>query len=747
MPLLLVRLFSLGILASIAPAEQITLPGLQQPVEILRDKWGVPHIYAKTSDDLFFAQGYITARDRLFQIDLWRRVNSGHLAEILGPQAIPRDRIARLVRYRGDWEKEWAAYAADTKAIVTAFVAGINAYIRTLDPKKPPLEFRVAGYMPGLWKPEDCVARIAGLLMTRNLTREVERAIDVRDYGIDLVNQVRPLDPLIPLQPPAGLDLKLIQPQILRDYNMAIGPVQVGVEQGSNNWVVDGTRTTTGKPLLANDPHRPINIPSLRKTVHLVGPGWNAFGAGEPALPGIALGHNDEVAFGFTIVNMDQQDLYVERLNPANPNEYWYRNGWRKMEIEQETIAVKGRAPEKVELRYTLHGPVIFEDRAAQRAFALKWVGAEPGGAGYLAALSLARAKNWPEFLKAISRYRVPSENLVYADRAGNIGWIASGAMPVRKNWDGLFPVPGDQGAYEWSGYLTVDQLPKEYNPSRHWIATANHNILPPKYPHAIGYEWALPYRYRRLAEMLAGDRKLSVEDFQRMQQDVTSLVARQFQKILQAHLPAAGDRRRPIYDLLLKWDAKMSMDAIEPTIFEVWMNRLPEFLLHSPLSRRMDVGTTLRDLEKMKDPAPLRMALEAALAEIEKRMGADQKQWQWGKLHYVYFAHPLKASKEITSKLNRGPISRPGDANTVNNTSGTDYRQSHGASYRQIIDLADWDRSMMTNVPGESGDPESRHYSDLLDEWAQGRYHPMLYSRKAVEAATVERIQLTPKP
>ncbi|MCS7026236.1 MAG: penicillin acylase family protein [Bryobacteraceae bacterium] len=730
--------------AQISP-RVIRLEGLKQRVEILRDKWGVPHIYAQTSDDLFFAQGYIAARDRLFQMDLWRRANSGHLAEILGPRAVARDRIARLVRYRGNWEKEWLAYAPDTKAIVTAFVAGVNAYIRSLDPKNPPLEFRVAGYLPGLWRAEDCVARIAGLLMTRNLVREVERAIDVRDFGIDLATRVRPPDPLIPLQPPAGLDLKFIHLQILRDYNQAVAPPEVGLEPGSNNWVVDGTRTMTGKPLLANDPHRPISIPSLRKTVHLVGPGWNAFGAGEPALPGIALGHNEEIAFGFTIVNMDQQDLYVERTNPTNPDEYWSRNQWRKMEVERDSVAVKGQAPQPVELRYTEHGPVIYEDRTQNVAYALKWVGAEAGGAGYLAGLSLARAKNWSQFLQAVARYRVPSENLVYADRAGNIGWVAAGAMPVRKNWSGLFPVPGDRGEYEWSGYLSVDQLPKEFNPPRHWIATANHKILPPNYPHQIGYEWALPYRYQRLAELLSQDRKFSVEDFQRMQLDVTSLAARQFQKILRRHRAPENKLHRDLVERFLRWDCRMTTDAIEPTLFAVWMNNLPRYLLDSPLHRRMDVGVVLRELESgQHPPSVLWRALESAAGELEKRLGKDPNQWRWGRLHQVSFQHPLRAP-QLAEKLNRGPVPRPGDANTVNNTGGADYQQTQGASYRQILDLADWDRSVMTNVPGESGDPDSPHYSDLLSEWAEGRYHPMLYSRKAIESATVERIELRP--
>jgi penicillin amidase len=732
------------LLAALAGAETVALPGLQQPVEILRDKWGVPHIYAKTSDDLFFAQGYVAARDRLFQLDLWRRVNTGRLAEIVGPAAIPRDRIARLVRFRGDWNKEWTTYSPDAKQIVAAFVRGVNAYIDSLHGKYP-IEFRLAGYAPGKWAPEDCVARVAGLLMTRNLTREVERAMDVRDYGAALVEKVRPPDPFIHLQPPAGLDLKAIEAQIVRDYNATIGSTRIDVDQGSNNWVVDGTRTVTGKPLLANDPHRPINIPSLRKTVHLVGPGWNAFGAGEPALPGIALGHNEDIAFGFTIVGIDQVDLYVEKLNPGNADEYLYKGQWKKMEIEREKLAVKGRPDETVELRYTIHGPVIYEDWANQRAYALKWVGAEPGGAGYLGALSIARARNWQQFLKGIATYLIPSENIVYADRAGNIGWIASGLAPIRKNWHGLFPVPGDSGRYEWQGFLPVSQHPQEYNPPRHWIATANHNILPKGYQPELGYEWAQPYRYRRVAEMLAGDKKFSIPDFIRMQQDVTNAAAKQFQQILHKHAATAKPPMKEVYDRMLAWDARISIDSVEATIFNVWMTRLPEFLVHSPVSARMEIGTTLGLLEKETTDRALRLSYDRTVVELEKRLGKDHSQWQWGKLHTLRFQHPLRVPEKYASQFNLGPLPRPGDGNTVNAASGPDFHQANGPSYREIIDVSDWDRSVMTNVPGESGNPDSKHYRDLLDDWAAGRYHPMPYSRKAVEAATEERITLTP--
>ena len=479
-------------------------------IEVLRDRWGVPHIYAESLDDAFYAQGYFAAKDRLFQLDLWRRQGSGELAEILGPEALPRDRLARLVRYRGDWDAEWKSYGPDTKRIVTAFVDGINAYIKSLAGRRP-VEFEAAGYDPGLWKPEDVVSRMAGLMMTRNLRSEVERSEDIQRFGLRTVQLYFPPDPFVRLSVPHGLDLSLISDQILRDYRAAVAmpelmlqPPKNPSEQGSNDWVVDGTLTRTGKPLLANDPHRPVVLPSLRKTWHIVAPGLDVYGAGEPALPGIALGHNDTIAWGFTIVGTDQQDLYVEKLNPANPNEYRYRGAWKPMEIEHENIRVKGlHDPAGVELRYTVHGPIIYEDRAHNLAYALKWVGSQPGGAGYLGALSLMRAKNWKEFLEGVKHYKVPSENLVYADTAGNIGWIAAGYAPIRKNWSGLLPVPGDSGDYEWDGFLPVSELPQEYNPDRHFIATANHNILPKGYKKELCYEWAPPYRFDRIESML----------------------------------------------------------------------------------------------------------------------------------------------------------------------------------------------------------------------------------------------------
>jgi penicillin G amidase len=720
---------------------KIALIGLTKPVEILRDRWGVPHIYAENEQDLFFAQGYITANDRLFQLDLWRRIGTGKLAEVLGPSAIPRDRIARLVSYRGDWNAEWASYSPHARQIAESFTSGINAYIRSLHGKRPP-EFALAGYDPGLWVPEDITARMAGLLMTSNLVTEVARAEQIKQLGLDTVARIFPPDPRIALTIPDGLDLNSISANIVKDYDTAVTPIHFPGEQGSNNWVVDGTRTETGKPLLANDPHRAIELPSLRKTVHLVAPGWNAIGAGEPALPGIALGHNEQIAFGFTIVGIDQQDLYVEKLNPDNPALYLYSGTWRPLEVKHENLAVKGQGTQELELHYTVHGPVLYEDRVKHLAFTLKWVGAEPGSAGYLAGLRLSQAHDWAEFKDAVSYYKVPTENLVYADRDGNIGWIASGLAPIRENWSGLLPVPGDEGRYEWSGFLSIDQHPIKFNPPEHYIVTANNNILPPGYSHPLNYYWAPRARHDRIVEMLARKPKFSIADFEQMQQDTVSLPARKFVAMVKTWEPrpdSRGSQQKPAF---IRWNGDMRMDSKEALVYEAWVTHL-EGLVFPALKppTRIDPDVFLSELQASpKRDELLERSLEEALADIEKRLGPDSANDAWGNLHKVHFHHPLGHAD-----WNLPPISRPGDAFTVNATGGPGFQQTAGASYREIIDVSDWDRSVTTNTPGESGNPGSRHYSDLAADWAAGRYHPLPYSRAAVEAAAEERIVLEP--
>ena len=721
-------------------SSSLAVPGLQQEVEILRDRWGVPHIYAKNTHDLFFAQGYITAQDRLFQIDLWRRVGTGKLAEVLGPQMIGRDQLARAVNFHGDWNREWSAYGPDAKAIVTAFTEGIDAYITGLGGTRT-AEFAKAGYDPGLWVPEDCLSRVAGLLMTGNLRGEVQRAAEAAKEGLAAVERDNLFDPPVKIAVPKGLDLTDITAEVIRTYNEAVGPVALTAEMGSNNWVVDGTMTATGRPILANDPHRPVQLPSLRKTVHLVAPGWDAIGSGEPGLPGIALGHNQTIAFGFTIVGIDQQDLYVETVNPENADEYKWQGAWKRFATEQQRVKVKGAPDRMITIRSTVHGPVIHEDAARHRAYALRWVGTEPGTAGYLAGIALARAKNWTEFSRAMESYRVPSENVIYADTSGNIGWRVGGLTPVRNGWDGLFPVPGAEGQYEWSGFRKPSELPWEFNPARHYIATANNNIMPANYPTPLGYDtWALPFRVNRIREMLTVNKKLDVGDFERMQQDVTSLPARRFQAVLRKWSPAPDTPATRYQKRLLAWDGVLRAESAEALLYEVWLAQLQTAALKPEAAGRANLELLLRKLESSGGPQLLSATFDAALAQTVKLQGSDDARWQWGKLHKLTLQHPLKGAG-----FDLAPVARPGDANTVNATSGVRFQQAAGASWREILDVGDWDRSVITNVPGESGDRASTHYSDLLADWAAGHYHPLPYTRKAVEAATEERIALIP--
>jgi penicillin amidase len=716
----------------IAPVWGEKVPGLREPVEILRDHWGVPHIYAKNTPDLFFAQGWMTARDRLYQIDLWRRTGTGKLAEVLGAPAIGRDKIARLVRFRGDWNKEWESYAPDAREIIAAFVNGINAYVKSLGGKRP-VEFRIAGYDPGLWTPEDVVSRMSGLIMVSNAVREVDRAIEIANFGIESMERFNPPDPFIHLQAPAGVDLKAITTDILREYRSARVGAEDPSEHGSNNWVIDGTMSATGKPLLANDPHRNITVPSLRRTVHLVAPGWNAIGAGEPALPGIAAGHNESIGFGFTIVGLDQEDLYVEKINPANPNQYWYKGAWKQMEVERQRINVKGLTPLDAELRYTLHGPILYDDRSRHLAYALRWVGAEPGGAGYLAGLSLARAKNWKEFLAGMSRFKVPSENMAFADTAGNIGWIAGGYAPVRKNWNGLLPVAGDTGEFEWDGFIPTAEMPQSYNPPKHFIATANNKILPDGYTKHLSYDWAPPFRVERIRQMLAEPKKFTVEDFERMQYDVVNLEARRFQAIVRKSRP---ERNQAIVDEFLKWDCRQTADSRPGLVFELWLGFLSSAVFPPQWQGRATLEALFRQLEARPNPRVIAETLDRTLDELRSKLPHPES-WRWSAAHTLTLRHPLNLQQ-----FNLPPLPRPGDSSTVN---ASGLAGLTGASWREILDFADWDGSVGTNTPGEVGDPESKHYRDLLEDWQTGRYHPLPFTRKAVEAATEERILLEP--
>jgi penicillin amidase len=741
--------------------------GLAKPVTVLRDRWGIPHIYAESQDDLFFAQGFVAAQDRLFQMELWRRTGEGRLAEILGQGAVERDRFARLLRYRGDRKAEYASYAPDAREIIAAFVRGVNAYIESTRGHWP-VEFRLAGFTPEPWTPETCLTRLAGWGMTRNASLEVLRAKLVHALGPELVDELIATDPPRKIEVPPGLDLAGLAADsepVLGGALAAGAPITFEPVQGSNNWVIDGTLSATGKPLLANDPHRALQLPSLRWMVHLVAPGWNVIGAGEPSLPGVAVGHNDRIAFGFTIVGIDQQDLYVEETDPAHPDRYRFNGRWETMRVEHERIRVKGAEPVDVELKFTVHGPVLHEDRARHRAYALRWVGSEPGTAGYLASLSLDRARSWPEFLRALERWKVPSENLVYADVDGNIGWQATGLTPVRKGWAGLLPVPGD-GRYEWQGFLPLSDLPRSFNPASHLIATANHNIMPPGYAKELGYEWGSPFRFERIVEELSKPgSKFTVESFQSLQQDVVSIPARRMIRLLAA-AKGAPEELRPWAERLTRWDGSLGRDSSPATLYELWMGKLPEAVFKPKLPEAswrlvapfLGPEEALAAVEKMSPrwfgegeagaaarDAALFQALGAAVEEGRKTLGPDPDAWRWGTFHTTTFHHPLAVDPQSKAVFDLPAVERGGDGNTVNAAEGPGFTVTHGASFREVLDVADWDRSVAVNVPGQSGQPGSPHYGDLLPLWSEGRYFPFLFSRDKIEQAATDRLILEP--
>ncbi len=745
------------------PETTHVLPGLRGSVEVRRDRWGVPHIYAGNTHDLFFAQGYVAAQDRLFQMEMWRRQGEGRLAEVLGAAAVDRDRGARLFAYRGDMSREWAAYGPDAKAIVSAFVAGVNARIAAVGDDLPP-EFGLLGFKPEPWDITVPLARATGLSGVSNASSEVLRAQLVTALGAARVDELLPADPVRPLDPAPGLDLAGVSSASLGGFGSTFGDIAYNRVEGSNNWVVGPTKTATGGAILANDPHRVITNPAVRYLTHLVAPGWNVIGAGEPASPGVAIGHNDRIAFGLTVVGMDQQDVYVESLGDCPGAQagslgcYRFRGAWRPLKTIRERVRVKGAPDRVLTLQFSVHGPVVSIDSTRKRAIAIRSVHSEPGTAAYLGSLVLDRARNWRDFQQAMTRWLMPSENMIYADVAGNIGWVAGGIMP-RRSWSGLLPVPGE-GTHEWTGFVPGMQLPRAYNPAEGFIATANHNILPKGYTTPIAYEWATRYRIDRVKELVGEARRFTVQDFESFQHDDLSTLAMALVPRLIEAARALGVGERREIRMLEGWNRRMSRDQVAPTLFSAWAPAAYRRVISTELKDRPDVGAMLAGrpsyswLEGSWEPARLskhpggRAALDSALlgalddavADLTSRFGADQSKWRYGDIHVATFRHPLSAKYDLAA------VSRGGDANTVYATGGANFRQSAGASFREIIDLKDFDKSVVTNVPGQSGDPRSPHYSDLLPLWGNDQYFPLVYSRGRVEAETESVLWLVRK-
>ena len=766
---------------------------------IVKDPWGIPHIYAQNTPDLFFAQGYNAARDRLFQFEIWRREATGTTAEILGPRAVSRDIGRRLFRFRGDMEAEMRHYHPKGDVIIPAFVRGVNAYVEKVreHPDLLPMAFDLLGIEPHKWTPRVVISRHQGLL--GNIGSELQYGRAVAALGPEAVRRVEDFGPGTPtLALDESIDGDLLSQDILRLYDAyrdgidfrpedlvaahradtsayrqlkakaapvtrRPDPSQVGV--GSNNWAVQGRRTQTGSPILANDPHRSLVVPSLRYWVHLHAPGWNVIGGGEPTIPGVSIGHNGHGAWGLTVFPTDGEDLYVYETNPDNPNEYRYEGHWERMRVIEDTIEVKGADAVPTTLKYTRHGPVVHEDPENDVAYAVRAAWREIGGAPYLASLRMDQAQTWEEFRDASSYSHIPGENMVWADKNGNIGWQAVGIAPIRPNWSGLVPVPGN-GDYEWDGYLPIKAKPHVYNPDKGYWATANENLVPDDYDYmnAVGFEWAGPYRADRLEEVLGSSRQHSMMDMMQLQTDVLSIPARELVPLL-APLTADDPKVERARQRLLDWDHRLTKQSVAAGIYVAWERaleeNLDEALLSADLRDRLG-GFSMRGMiDRLVAPSgrfgdhPVRArdalllhSLDEAVSGLEDRLGPDMSTWQYGQEDYKHarLRHPLSPAvdEETRETLEVGPVPRGGNSYTLNSTGGSD-NQRFGASFRLIINTDDWDRSVGMTAPGQSGNPESPFYDNLFDLWANDQFFPVYYSRDEIDRVARNVIELNP--
>jgi penicillin amidase len=755
-------------------AKQQALPGILEEVVVRRDSWGINHIEAKNERDLFFSQGYLAAKDRLFQFELWRRKATGTTAELVGPAGLKSDIGARLLRYRKDMDVELNHYHPRGKLIIESYVAGVNAYIEETrkDPALLPFEFTKLGIKPGLWTPEVVVSRHNGIRSNAEQELSIGRALaHVDAQKIKELLWFHPGDPDLTLDP--SIDPNWLAADLL-DLYLAVGediPFEGLFEpeempEGSNNWIISGARTQSGFPILANDPHRRIALPSLRYIVHLKAPGWNVIGGGEPVIPGVSIGHNDHGAWGLTIFQSDAEDLYVYELNPANPNQYKYQSKWEDMTLIEERIAIKGQPDSLVTLRYTRHGPVTYLDTKNHRAAAVRAAWLEPGAAPYLASLRMNQATNWAEFQEACDYSFIPGENMIWADKTGTIGWQAVGITPKRPNFSGMVPVPGD-GRYEWDGYWPNSLKPSLTNPEKGFWATANQHVTPADYPYpeALAFTWADPFRGDLVNEVLAQDSSATLAKSMALQVDVTALPARQLTPLL-LQAPIIDPKGVEALEWMRNWDYQLLPESVAAGMYVAWERALvkevrkrfvPETVqgliqppltqiirwMHQPELVYKENALSQRDLL-------LAQTWATALNDLAKQLGPKLTDWAYGQAAYKHIAlqHPLSkwVDAQTQQQIDLGPLPRGGYAHTPA-ANGSGNNQTAGASFRMVTDLADWDLTQMTNTPGQSGDPRSSFYQNLFEDWAKDRYFPAYFSDKKIKKHSVEQVMFKPNP
>ena len=777
---------------------QIQVPGLEASVAVYRDRWGVPHVYAESSHDLFFAQGYVTAQDRLWQMEFHRRAGSGTLSEVLGPGALEADRFVRTLGWRRIAEAEVGLLDTETRQILEAYSEGVNAFIDGQRGRLPP-EFTILGFEPHPWTPADTLAfaKLMAWTLGGNWETELLRARLVQALGEERAWEIAPVNPesdrpivQSELTELGGLDLdRTIARAAAFERVTGLG----GPGLGSNSWVVAGSRSETGSPLLANDTHLPIQMPSSWYEMHLEGGGYRVAGFTFPAAPSVLIGHNDRIAWGATNLGPDVQDLYIERVDPENPDRYLFEGEWLDMDIVPETISVKGRPEPVVErVRLTRHGPVIspvadqVTDTLGEDAVvSMRWTALEPDPGVVIAFLRLNQAQNWAEFREALSHFTAPSQIFIYADRDGHIGYQMPGRIPIRPaGHSGLLPVPGWTADYEDRGYIPFEELPRILDPADGYIVTANNRVADAGYPYPIAYDWAIGHRAERIAQLLEDRPQHSVDGFRQIQADTYYRPAEPFMPYLLALEPEGFLEERALNELR-KWDLRNEPEQTGASIFHAFYWKLVERTFAEELedlfsdylaasSQHLLLLSTL--LENPDSPwfddraTPVRetrddiiqAAFRDALDFLGRRYGDAPHDWSWGRLHTATFSHqPLGGVDGLSLLFNRGPVSPPGSAWTVfasrysfrtlaqadpvNAADPRLFSTSSVSSQRMIVDLSDFGQSMAMLTTGQSGIPFHRHYSDMIRSWQETTLHPMLWDRADVEAETWEMLILEP--
>jgi len=744
---------------------EIRLTGGEAAVEILRDANGIPHIFASSIADASFALGFAHAQDRLWQMETSRRIAAGRVSEIAGAGALPVDRLMRTLGLRRVAAANFERYDAETKRLLEAYAAGVNAYIAT-DPVLPP-EFWIARVKPEPWSPIDSVAwtKVMALDLGGNWRGEMLRLHLARSLPLERIQQ---------FLPPYPGDKPLAIRDIRGLYESVDVPPTSGWPPGaSNSWAVSGARSTSGKPLLANDPHLRLTAPPVWYFAHLHAPGLDVIGATLPGVPGVIIGRNRRLAWGFTNTGSDVQDLYLEKLLPDG--RYLAPEGPREFTVVREKIAVKDAADEELVVRISRHGPVISRE-AGGLVLALAWTALQENDTSGQAIFRVPRAHDWPSFLAALRDYQAPMQTISYADVDGNIGYASIGRVPVRKpanDLRGLLPAPGWDARYDWTGWIPFDELPRVFNPREGAVVNANHRTVPPGYRHFITSEWQAPYRADRITELLAATQKHSRESFARMQMDTVSSPVRELLPRLLA-TPARSDRARDALKRLAAWDGTMAADRPEPLIAIAWWREISRGLYADELGAAFNStwgmrapfvlnalngrGGAERWCDDMRTERVescddvLAESLERALDDLQLRYGGNADRWRWGEAHFAWSQHrPFSRVRWLAPFFDlRVPV--PGDAYTLNvgqtdfNDAAEPYASRHAPSLRAVYDLADLETSVFIHSAGQSGNPLSPHYSDFAERWARGEYVPMLTDRARIEALGVERLLLTPR-